>query len=218
MTAPAAPFTTSAAVAFLVGVTLKGGTDFTAQTTPTSTLVDQAILWISAQIELQFSMAGYVMPLTEISGETWPTAQTRWLQMVSSLGAAAMAVGYAQKPAPALAPGRQSGSGNVLQDLYNTELAKIYDMKLNRTFLRFRADYYASTPAEAALIVPRGPTTDYLEGRYDPMRYLGLFDVADRVLAIQRSMTDSRISWDYLYGLFDFDRPFGTSIYENVYQ
>lgn len=217
MAAPGAPFTTSAAVSFLLGVTLKGGTDVTAESTPSKALVDQAILWVSAQIELQLSMAGYLLPLAEISGETWPSAQTTYLQMVASLGAAAMAGGYAQKPAPALSPGRQGGSGNMLQDLYKAELDKIYDAKNNRTWLRFRADHYASTPAETALVVPKGPTTDYLEGRYDPMRYLNSFDAADRIMAIQKSMEYSGISWDYMYSLFDFNRPFGTSIYENVW-
>ena len=104
MAAPTSPYTTSILVASLMGTTLKLATDFSTSSTITRTQVDQFISWISSQIDLQFSMAGYTLPLAELSGETWPTSQTTWLQITATLVAVAMAGGYAQKPLPAIAP------------------------------------------------------------------------------------------------------------------
>lgn len=215
MSAPTSPYTTSSAVAYLLTTPLKTGADFTPLTTPNKTAVDEIINWVSGQMDMQFGMAGYVLPFSIISGETWPSHQTQWLGMVATLGAAAMAGGHSLRPAPAVAPSRLGGTGNVFQDLYNAELQKIFDMNTGHTAIRFRAQYYASTPAENALVTPKGPTTDFMEGRFDPMRYLPLFEMADRVLAIERTFTDRQISWDYLYSLFN--KGLGTGVYENIY-
>lgn len=215
MTAPVSPWTTSEAVAFLMGVTLKTGTNFTTTTNPTLAAVTQFISWISSQIELQFSMAGYILPLAEIADETWPTSQTTYLQLIATLGTVAMAGGFAQKPLPAIAPGRSGSSGNVFQDLYNAELAKIYNPQTNATYLNFRATYRVGSPAQIACSDPRGPMTDFMEGYYDPMRHYDNYQIADKILAIQQSLGDMDISWDYMYRVLN--RGFGTSIYESVY-
>lgn len=223
MTAPSPPFTTTAAVAYMLSVKLNLATDFSADTTPTKTAVEQFITWVDSQIEGQFRMAGYKIPLAVISGETWPTSQTTYLQLVSTLGVAAMAGGHSQRPAPALSASRQGGSGNVLQDLYQAELDKIFTLLPGSrgkasgngvTLLNFRADYYAGSIAEMAVTEPKGPTTDFLESKYDPMRQLDNWSIADKILDIEQSMRDLEISWDYLYGLFSLNKGFATSVYE----
>jgi hypothetical protein len=214
MTAVSPPFSTPEAVAYLMSIPLKTGTNFTTTTNPTLAAVTQFISWISSQMELQFSMAGYILPLAEIADETWPTSQTTYLQLVATLGTVAMAGGFAQKPLPAIAPGRSSSSGNVFQDLYNAELAKIYDSANNKTWLNFRSQYRIGTPAQIALTDPRGPTTDFLEGYYDPYRHYDNYAIANKVLAIQLSLEDLDISWDYMYGILS--RGLGTSIYESI--
>jgi hypothetical protein len=217
MTAPTAPFTTTAAVIYLLASRYPGRSDFDANSTPLKTFVTQHITWIDSQIQMQFSMAGYMVPLDEISGETWPAHQTTYLQLISTLGAAAMAGGHALRPSPALSASQGRGAGNIFQDLYQAELDKIYTVAPRgpgKTFLKFRANYYAGSIAEEAVTEPKGPTTDFLEAKYDPYRQLSNWDVANKVLDIQRSMADLELSWDYLYGLFDLDKGFATSIYE----
>lgn len=220
MAAPSPPFTTSEMVAYLLTVKLNKATNFSASTTPTLAAVNQFITWVSAQIEQRFGMAGYKVPLAEISGETWPTSQTTYLQLTATLGAAAMAGGHSQLPAPAMAPAQRGGSGNVLQDMFIAELNNIFTPGRRpgqgTTTMRFRAQYWPDTPAENVTNTPKGPTTDFLEGKFDPMRYLGNWEVANRVLQIQASMEDLNPNWDYLYSLFDLDKGFGTSVYEGV--
>lgn len=208
---PTPPYTTSAMVEYLLRTTLSGNPIGTS-TTPDKSMVDQIITWVCAQIDLQFQSAGYVLPLDVVSGETWPTHQTTYLQLVATLGATAMAGGHALRPAPALGPGRQGGTGNSMQDLYNTELNKIYDPKTGRTTLNYRANYYAGTPAQEALTLPKGPTTDWMEGKYDPYRELCAYDVADRILLVQSYMSSSykNLQWDYVYSLFSLNKGLGT--------
>lgn len=213
MTAPTAPWTTAEVCAYLMSTTLKTGTNFTATSTPNTTMVTTFIGWISSQIEMQFSMAGYLIPLAELSGETWPSSQTTYLQLVATLGSVAMAGGYSQRPLPAVAPGRISSSGNVFQDLYNAELNKIYNMQTGKTYLNFRARYGIGTPAQEALTDPQGPSTDFMEGYFDPEKYYDNWMVANKVLAIQQTMVDMDINWDYMYRLLN--RGLGGSVYES---
>lgn len=216
MAAPSPPFATSAAVAAMMPTTVHGASDFddVGGTVPTKSAVTTVINLISSQVEMQFQMAGYVVPLAVVSGESWPSSQTTYLQLVTTLGAAAMAGGHGMKPLPALGPGRTGGTGNIFQDLYEKELRKIYDQRTNRTYLHFRADYYAGSAAEKAILTPKGPTTDFLEGKHDPMRYLSNWEITDKILDIQRSMSELEISWDYLYSVFSINKGFGTSEYE----
>lgn len=212
MAVPVSPYTNSTMVSYML-TTMLSGAPIGASTTPKKTNTDQFITWISAQVDMQFSSAGYKLPLAAISGEDWPAHQTNYLQLITTMGAAAMAGGYSLRPAPAVGS-RQGGTGNAYGDLFNAELNRIFDPRTRTTTLNFRADYYAGSPAQIACTEPKGPTTDYLEGKFDPMRELDLFSVADRVLAIQQSMKDLNLSWDYMYGLYDIDKGLGSSIYE----
>ena len=124
-----------------------------------------------------------------------------------------MAGGTALQPAPQLGPSWRTGTAdNSMQGLYNAELKKIYDPMTRTTMLNWRADYYAGTPAQIACTEPKGPTTDFMEGKFDPAREYNLFAVADRVLLIQSYMESSYkgLVWDYMYGLFDIDKGLGT--------
>jgi hypothetical protein len=211
--AATSPYTTAAAVKFLLQTPL-AKQSIGVSTTPDTDTVTQAINWISAEIDTRLAAAGFVVPLVEVSGETWPTHQTTYLGLIATLGAAAMAGGFALSPAPALAPGKQGAGGNRLYTLYQAELDRIYNMQTGKTGLAFRANYYAGTPAQIAITEPRSPTTDFMEGYFDPLRQYDSFDIADRILAIQDSMKDLQLHWDYVYGLFDIDKGFGTSVYE----
>lgn len=208
---PTPPYTTSAMVEYLLRTTLSGAA-IGASSVPDKPMVDQIINWVCAQIDLQFQSAGYVLPLDVVSGETWPTHQTTYLQLVATLGATAMAGGHALRPAPALGPGRQGGTGNSMQDLYNTELKKIYDPQTGRTTLNYRANYYTGTPAQVALTLPKGPTTDFMEGKFDLEREWDNHSVADRIMLVQSYMqsTYQSLQWDYMYGLFSINKGLGT--------
>ncbi len=220
MAAPSPPFATSEMVAVMLPTKLgREATDFTndGQTTPSKAVVEQHIDWVSSQIEMQFGMAGYVVPLDEISGETWPTSQTFYLQFLTTLGTTAISGGYSLKPAPALSPSRGGGTGNVFQVLFDIEMKKIHWVSSSgrdKSTLRFRAAYYAGTPAEQLVTLPMGPTTDFMEGKFDPYRELSNWQIADKQMAIEQSMTDLNINWDHLYSLFDINKGLGVSIYE----
>ena len=163
------PYATSAQVAMLIPNLMNGNTDFDdSKTNPKKSQVDQYLNWISTQIDMQFSQAGYVLPLTTLDGETWPTYQTEYLALVCSMGAAALTGGHVLKPAPALSPSKGSSSGNIYQDMYNEELKKIFDSFSKISSIRFRAKYYASTPAEKSIIEPYGPNIDFLSGDMNP--------------------------------------------------
>jgi len=175
MTLPTKPYCTSEQVAFLLPNLLNSKTDFDGVTTPKKTQVDQYINWISTQVELQFQQAGYVLPFTELDDESWPDHQTNYLELITSLGSAAMAGGHALKPAPALTPGRGSSSGNIFQDMYDLELKKIWESYEKASFIRFRCKTYSGTPAEKSIKNPVGPSLDYMVGKMNPEQFM-LFD------------------------------------------
>lgn len=219
MAAPDPPFSTSAHVASLISSKVNHRADFTDDdgTFPAKTNVDLMLTWTSSQIEMQFSMAGYKIPLVTISGETWPTHQTLYLQMLATLNGAAFAGGHMMRPAPAISPSKGNSTGNIFQDMYNVELAKIFTATprgagVSRT--KFRADFYAGSLAEQNVKEPKGPTTDFMEEKFDPFRQLSNWQIADKILDVQQSMTELQLSWDYLFTLFDLEKGFGKSVYE----
>lgn len=193
-------YTSSSRVALLLGPLIQFKADFDTVTLPTKAMVDAYINWVDAHIDSQFRQAGYKLPLTYISGEEWPTTQTYYLELLSTLGAASFAGGISLKPAPAVGP--SNSTGNMFRDLYNEEMQRIWDG--TRTQIRFRADYYSGTPAETALFLPQGPISDFMEGRYDPMRWELFEEISERMYTIQTRMRDLGIKWDYLNGYQDY--------------
>lgn len=167
----------------MLKVLLSPNDNFAPDTWPSQVETSTGILLISAQIDNAFRMAGYVLPFLPLPGEGWPISQTTYLQMLTMLGTAAMVGGHILKPAPT-SRGKPLGGENSLQHLYEKELAKIHNYDpirgQERANSRFRALYYANTPAAKSLAQPIGPMTDtsYL-GRVDPSRFYSLRALAD---------------------------------------
>lgn len=171
MTVPSKPYASSSQVALLIPQLMGSLVDFDdVSTTPRKTAVDQYLMWVATQIDLQFSQAGYIVPFQVLTDETWPEHQTYFLELLNALGAAALAGGHVLKPAPALSPGRGNSTGNIYQDMYNTELRKIWDG--TRSMIRFRCKSYAGTPAEYSVTEPIGPSLDYMVGKLNPEDFL----------------------------------------------
>lgn len=179
MSIPTKPYATSAQVAMLLPNLMNGAVDFSDSTGNDATAVrkasvDQYLVWISNELDLQFQQAGYVLPFQELSDESWPEHQTHYLELVTALGAAALTGGHVLKPAPALSTGRGNSSGNIYQDMYNTELRKIWDTV--HSYVRFRARAYAGTPAQISITEPQGPYLDYQAAMMNPEDFLLFWD------------------------------------------
>lgn len=195
MAAPTPPFATTEQVAEFMPAFLESASDFTASSTPKKNSVSSVLALVSSQIEMAFGMAGYLVPLTEMADETWPTSQTSYLQLLTIMGTVSMVGGKMLNPSGALTSARQVGSGNLFKDFFDTEIKKI-------PVSRFRARYYIGTQAEKMLSEPMGPTTDFFEGYYDPTRYLSFEETTNKIRAIEYSMAGLMVNWDYLYNLF----------------
>ena len=161
MATPVSPYCKTDDVAALVPQLIHAATDFTATTPITSSTVTKFIGWVSAEIDLSFSATGFIVPYQVISGETWPTAQTHALELMTSFGVAGLLVGPVIKPAPAM--GRESGkSDNSFTTSYKEFLKSI---PLNGA--GFRMNYHPGSGAEQICRYPRGPVTDHLLGYFD---------------------------------------------------
>ena len=214
--APTAPYATTTQVAFLMSNLLKGGLDFTDNTTPTNAAVTQVISWVSAAVEMQFSKAGYVLPFAVIGTETWITSQTTYLAFLTAIGSAAYVGGHILKPAPAVGPGRTGAVGNIYQNLFDKEMLGIYNEQFKTTSLRFRANFYLGTPAEHVVTQPEGPTSDWVEGYADPMRWLNMWDMTEKMRVIEGAIHDLGLPFDYMYDVFDIDRGMGEFVEEGT--
>ncbi len=213
---PVSPYATTSMVAGLLPNLTLGATDFSEASRPTKAEVITIISWISAQVDSRFSQAGYILPFLAIAGEDWVAWQTPYLQMITALGAAAYVGGHVLKPAPAATTGRQGSTGSIFQEQFNIELTRIFDNRVQRSGLRFRAQHYSGTAAEYVLTEPLGPTTDFLEGYLDPQRHLDMWDATEQFRGVQKAIIDAGLSWDYLYGLFGLNRGIGTLIYDRL--
>ena len=206
MSIPTKPYSTSAQVGLLIGNLLgKNNTDFNDNnTTPKKSAVDQYLIWISNQVDIQFQQAGYKIPFQIISGESWPEHQTYYLELLTAMGAAALAGGHVLKPAPAINSGRGFSTGNLYQDLFNIELRKIWNAVDKTSWIRFRAQTYSGTPAEYSITEPIGPNLDYMEGKLNPEQHLSFDGYTNLRHDIQTYVEDSGVmDWDDFHGLFN---------------
>lgn len=210
MAVPSKPYATTAQVGMLIPNLLGGGSDFSDgpdPTSPTKTQVTQYLTWVSNQIDMQFSQAGYVVPFVEETGTTWPVHQTYYLELLASLGGAAIAGGHSRKPAPAVNPGRGHSTGNVFQDMFNSELQKIWDPASRNSDVRFRnCKVYASTPAEYSVTEPIGPNLDYIAGEMNPEDFLRLEHYTDLRYNIEQyimkySGFQNPVDWQDFHGI-----------------
>lgn len=206
MAIPTKPYSVSSQVGLLLNPLMNNSLDFTENTTPKKSAVDQYLVWISNQIDLQFAQAGYIVPFQILDGESWYEHQTMYLELVCALGAAALAGGHVLKPAPALSPGRGNSSGNIYQDLYNTELTKIYDRFTKQSTVRFRAKAFSGTPAEYSIREPVGPNLDYIAGKMHAEDFIGFQAYTDLKYNIQWYMENNfdsivPLDWTDFHGL-----------------
>lgn len=206
MPIPSKPYCTTAQVALLLPALLNKNTDFDEiNTTPKKSAVTQYSTWVSNQIDLQFQMAGYMVPFQELTDEAWPTHQTHYLELLAALGVAALTGGHVLKPAPAVTPGRGNSSGNIFQDMYNTELRKIWDG--TNSFIRFRCRFYSGTPAEKSMVEPTGPGLDYMMGKMNPEDFLMFEDYTFLKKSIVDYVTDnfniSSFNLNNFHSMFD---------------
>jgi hypothetical protein len=196
LTAPTSPYITSDLLAGLQQNLLKGLPDFTVNTAIIKENTDLYISWISSQVDMKFSEAGFVLPLAAISGEDWPTHQTLFLQLLVALGTSSL-MSSSLKPAPAVGPGTTASQVNDYEKRFQDALNRIYDGK--RHLLRFRADFYIGTAAEKALNEPRRPMSDWMEGYIDQTKYMNLYDYTELREVIDAGIIDSVDKWDYMY-------------------
>lgn len=204
MAVPTKPYCTSSQVAMLLTNGYPDG--FNLKTRPTSTQIETHLIWISNQVDMQFSQAGYIVPLQALDAG-WPDHQSYYLQMVTALGVAALAGGFSVKPAPALNPGRNNSTGNVFQDLYNTELKKIYDDRVRDTSIRFQAKTYAGSLAERSITEPIGPSLDYMTGDMNPEGIMSFLAYTDLKYNIQcyvenYNLINNPLNWNDFFGMY----------------
>lgn len=203
MAAPTAPFSLTTDIAPFHQMLLKSGTDFvdgSNGTRPSNTEVTSFIVLVDSQVTSRFRLAGFKIPFTELSGETWPVDQTDFLRWMSIMGTSALISG------PAIAnPGSRGRTQNPYQVQFSGFLDQIFDMR-NRIAMPFRAQYYSETPAEQSVGTSSLPNTDFLAGKYDPSLHYNLYDLTDKVHSIQQIMRDLDLDWNYAYGLNDLNQ------------
>lgn len=204
MTAPAAPFCTTAEVARLHRQVLKSLSDFADPpnaTIPSKTEVTDYIILISNQILMRFRAAGYIIPFVELSGETWPDDQTEYLRLLCVMGSSGIIAG------PAVSnPGVRGGRiNNVFKQEYLEGLDEIFSRE-TRIAIPWRAQYYSMTPAEKAVGTPHRPMTDFLEEQFDPGAHYSLRALTDKVRSIHLIFQGLDLDWDYAYDMNNVNR------------
>lgn len=212
MPALSPPYAATTDVALFVQSTLRAP-DFHDGSTPTKDTVTNLLSLVSGHIDSQLRMAGYVTPLEAMSSESWPSNQTTWLKLVACFGTLGF-MGVATQPLPTAASSNRRGTGNLYQDMYMAEMAKIYapvDAWTGRgeSAIKLRADYYPGSAAERSLLSPRGPSTDFMEGKVDPMWGLTVWEISDSIMFIQDWLRRNRLYYDYMWGLFDIEKGIG---------
>jgi len=148
-------------------------TDYTEEGAPRKTVVKFWIDQIASQIDMAYSSVGYDIPLTNRSGEPWPTFQTTFLQYFNAIGVAAMTGADASAP-----PVVQFIAGRrVERSFFEYEWMRLIDgtkaigtSEIDNIVL-VRATTRVGSRADFALTDPMPPLSDYLEGYNDPTQY-----------------------------------------------
>lgn len=191
--APISPYTTEEKVSYLLLNLFKGVPPSTSST-PTEEVTSRAISWAAAQMEMAYAEVGYVVPFADLGTETWPTHQSVYLDITNALGAAGFVGGHMLRPAPAIGPGKGQQFANLYQELFEKERQAIIKGKGKR----FRAAYYAGTPAEQMLADPEGPRTNFGEQVYDPASYVGIWGLMDLFDEFREDIDDLDLDWNYM--------------------
>ena len=195
MTAPSTPYVTTALAGILSKNMFRGQAP-NANTSVSATELAQLITWTDSMLDADFSSIGYKIPFQAISGETWPTFQTTFLQFCSAIGSMAMSTGYILSPAPMLVAGRASGDRNAYAILIES-----FRVQIRENGFRFRAQYWPGTRAEKNIATKYGPFTDFMKDKFDPTRYELLRDFTTRIESEFAEVAAMQIDWDYVYSL-----------------
>lgn len=164
MAVPASPFCLSSNVAPYLFVQLKGRGDFQDGSTNISkTSVDGFIDNVSAQMLARFRRAGYVTPLVDLSGVSWPADQTDFLTILCVMGACSII------SSPFVTnPSAGGGKANLFKDSYKSGLDEIFEIEDKEAGPFYGCQYRSMTPAERAVGIPAVPTTSHLQEMNDP--------------------------------------------------
>lgn len=186
MTVPSAPFCLSSNVAPYMSLRMNNRGDFEDGVTNMSkTTVDGFIDDVSAQILGRFRLAGYTVPLTDLTGITWPSTQTDFLRALCVMGACSVLSSLFVAN-----PGRRSADGNPFEKLYNSGLEDIFrtafSIRIAGPF--YGAQYKSMSPAEKAVGVPAVPTTSHLLTMNDPAAHTGFRYWTDKSQEMQDYM------------------------------
>lgn len=200
MAAPTTPYVTGALASTMAKSMFRGQAP-SAATVISDTEMDQLVLWTDAIINGDFADLGYKIPFVALSGETWPTWQTTYLQIYSTVGAMSVATGYMLLPAPARRPTDVGG----VQNAWATVFTRMSE-RVQKRGLRFRGQYYRGTQAEQFIADPQAPRTDFQVEAYDPSRYELLELYTDRMVAFFSDIRAMNIDTDYVRWLLESGR------------
>lgn len=186
MAAPTSPYIVSSDVSILMQPHLvsKGGlkTDFDTTTNPTKSQVDTIITRVCGQIDLRFQMAGYVLPLAEISGESWLSHQTAYLQLIASYGVVGTILGPTKVPGAGAA---RSSYPTSTYDMYQQELNLIFDPVRQRSSIWLRAQFYQGSPVEKNIGELGEIGTEYSYNKINPNTRIGSMETARRLVEME---------------------------------
>lgn len=182
-------------------------TDFAPDAVPRPSVVETWIANIASQIDMQYAASGYEIPLTEISGEDWPTHQTTFLKYFNAVGVAALMGGDSSTPPIVQFVGGRRTDRSFYEYEWMRLISAIQELRQhNRTEALLRASTLVGTPADYLLSDPGPPLTDWLEGYDDPTAHDTLRTFTKRHQLYSESLTrydqptiGNEGSLDYLY-------------------
>ena len=180
---PSAPYCTTGDVYLMTLFSNDpSGTDFGDGGIIRKDLVTYWVAQIASQIDMLYSSVGYEIPLTAMTGESWPDYQTNFLKYFNAVGAAAFTHGSPSTP-PMIA---FVGGQRVERSFYEVEWRRLIEdvrkigMRVPDTTCLIRADTRVGSPADYMLSEGRPPLTDFLEGYNDPTKWDFLRDFTNR--------------------------------------
>lgn len=187
------PYCTSQEVAYFTAF-MRGqaASDYDAASQPSKTVVDFVINTIASKIDNAYASVGYYIPFENKSGESWPSYQTEFLKYFNVVGVAMMMGGNVPSP-PAIGPGRSRSKGSIFADEWSELIAQVKAIGDHQNFnmvttALLRARVRPSTGADWRLSSVAGPTSDFLEGYYDPTRFDMLRDYTRRMRDFYKDM------------------------------
>lgn len=207
---PSAPYCTSSDVYFMRAYAMDpAASDFPVAGTPRKSVVEYWIDQMASRIDMLYASVGYEIPLAAITGETWPTHQTTFLQYLNAIGVASIIGGNASTPPVVSFVGGRRESRSFYEHEWMQLMEDIRTIKdRNPGSTLIRAATLSGTGADYLLTEAMPPLTDWLEGYTDPTHFDTLRTFTKRwqgyMTAINQDNLPSAIntgSIDYLYVL-----------------